>query len=122
MGALTTPFRDTGSGSLTIGATGTLPFSSGLDSSGSTWLIDVASSSNYDVVDVTGNLNITGATLSVTGASGNQGTLVIATYSGTLSGTFDSNNLPADWSIDYNYQGLNQIALIPHPSSRSPAP
>lgn len=46
-------FRDTGSGSLTIGATGTLSFSSGLDSSGSTWLIDVASSSNYDVVDVT---------------------------------------------------------------------
>lgn len=69
---------------------------------------------------MTGNLNITGATLSVTGASGNQGTLVIANYSGTLSGTFDSNNLPADWSIDYNYQGLNQIALIPEPSTVIP--
>lgn len=103
-----------------VGTTGTLSFVNGLDSSFSTWLIDVASSSDHDVVDVTGNLDISGATLTVNNPGAHGGPLVIANYSGTLTGTFDFDNLPAGWSIDYNYQGLNQIALIPEPGTIVP--
>lgn len=41
---------------------------------------------------------------------------VIATYD-TLNGEFGKvNNLPPGYSLDYNYNGLNQIALVPEPA------
>jgi len=42
---------------------------------------------------------------------------VIASY-GTLVGQFDSLSLPAGYRIDYQYGGLNQIALVaPEPAA-----
>lgn len=101
----------------TNGTVGSLAFVNGLDASDATWLIDLAGISG-DVVDVTGNLNISGSTLNVNGTSG--GPIVIATYSGTLNGTFVFDNLPAGWTVDYNYMGLSQIALVPEPGTVIP--
>ncbi len=59
---------------------------------------------------VNGNLNITGASLEVTGSTVNT-VRIIAEY-GSRTGTFGSNlNLPTGWFVDYNYQGQNKIAL-----------
>lgn len=71
-----------------------------------------------DVVTVTGALDITGATLHTDFSGAASFTpLVIATY-GTLTGTFAVvQGLPPGWSIDYHYQSLNQIALVPEPST-----
>lgn len=105
----------------TDGTTGTLRFANGLDSSDATWLVDIVSASDLDVVDVTGNLDLTGAQLTVSGSLSDGQPHVIATYSGTLTGTFAFDNLPAGWSIDYSF-GLadNQIALVPEPGTIVP--
>jgi autotransporter-associated beta strand protein len=59
---------------------------------------------------------VAGATLSVTEVTPPPaGALVIATYN-TLVGTFATINSPSTLLIDYNYQGLKQIALIRPPS------
>ncbi|MEO5711956.1 MAG: autotransporter-associated beta strand repeat-containing protein [Luteolibacter sp.] len=63
-------------------------------------------------ISVAGNLDIDGATLAVSppvgGATGNY---VIATYSGTLTGSFAvSPALPAGYSVDYSIPG--QIRLV----------
>ena len=65
-----------------------------------------------DILTVTNNLNITGATLELdlTGAL-TAPVYVIASY-GTLTGTFANvANLPAGYAINYNYSG-NEIALM----------
>jgi hypothetical protein len=71
-----------------------------------------------DTIDVGGTLNTTGATLRFDfGSPVYPWEFVFATY-GTLVGTFATvEGLPAGWSIDYRYQGLNQIALVPEPST-----
>lgn len=65
------------------------------------------------------NLNLGSAsTLDVAGLGGADA-YVIATYS-SLTGAFDLSRsvLPANYHVDYNYQGGNQIALvIPEPAS-----
>lgn len=61
------------------------------------------------VLDVGGVLDLTGATLQVTGSTLST-VRVIAEY-GSRNGTFGSNLiLPPGWFVDYNYQG-NKIAL-----------
>jgi len=71
-----------------------------------------------DTIDVGGTLNTTGATLHFDfGSPVYPWEFVFATY-GTLVGTFATvEGLPAGWSVDYRYQGLNQIALVPEPST-----
>jgi len=71
-----------------------------------------------DTIDVGGTLNTTGATLRFDfGSPVYPWEFVFATY-GTLVGTFATvEGLPAGWSVDYRYQGLNQIALVPEPST-----
>jgi hypothetical protein len=71
-----------------------------------------------DTIDVGDTLNTTGATLRFDfGSPVFPWEFVFATY-GTLVGTFATvEGLPAGWSIDYRYQGLNQIALVPEPST-----
>ena len=66
-----------------------------------------------DCLTVTNNLNITNAALSLNVLSSlNDASYVIASY-GTLAGTFTSvGNLPMGYRVDYNYQSLNQIALV----------
>jgi autotransporter-associated beta strand protein len=66
-----------------------------------------------DVLAVVGNLNVTGATLAVSeiGAGATESSYVIATYTGTLTGTFAvSPALPAGYSVDYTTSG--QIKLV----------
>ena len=61
-------------------------------------------------LNVAGDLDITQASLVVTG-TGASSAHIIAQY-GTLTGTrFDSVNIPQGWTIDYEYDG-NKIALV----------
>lgn len=65
-------------------------------------------------LDVTGRLNLNDAKLMVKpGCIGkSDGSGVIASY-GSLNGRFILDApLPTGWSIDYNYKGLKQIALV----------
>ena len=63
-----------------------------------------------DVLAVTGALNITGATLDLSGTPA-AATYTIATYTGTLTGTFTASPaLPTDYSLDYATVG--QIKLV----------
>ena len=66
-----------------------------------------------DRLAVGGSLTLSGATLDVTALDvPGQPAYVIASY-GILSGTFSSvTGIPAGYGIDYNYNGLNQIALV----------
>ena len=77
-----------------------------------------------DLLDVTGSLKL-GSGSVVTFSNLGAGLLdlnsayVFAKYgTGGLTGTFSSvNNLPLGFTIDYNYNGLNQIAIVPEPSA-----
>ena len=69
---------------------------------------------NVDKLDVGGTLTLSvGSTLDFNELSAPSGAvLVIASY-GTLSGTFTTvTDLPSGYTLDYNYNGLNQIALV----------
>jgi hypothetical protein len=71
---------------------------------------DSSAPSTCGRMDVTGALNITNTTLNLT--CNGVGTFVVATY-GSLTGQFSATNgLPAGLSIDYNYQGAKQIAVV----------
>lgn len=79
---------------------------------GGTLGIDV-SGANSDKLAVGSTLNISAATLNVNvGAAPTEPVYIIASY-GALTGTFASTTgIPAGYSIDYNYNSLNQIALV----------
>ncbi|MEN8744572.1 MAG: hypothetical protein ABF320_07795 [Lentimonas sp.] len=73
--------------------------------------------SNYDSITVEGTLDISGLTLDFneTGAGATLGIYILADYSeGTLSGANFGTviDLPSGYTIDYNYEGLGQIALV----------
>jgi fibronectin-binding autotransporter adhesin len=81
--------------------------------------LDGAGSGSADKLEVVGQLDITGATLSLSQITAvNDDAYVIASY-GTLAGPFSAvNNLPAGYQIDYNYLGNNEIAVVvPEPST-----
>ena len=63
-------------------------------------------------LETTGNLDITNATLELTGTP-TQPVYIIARY-GSLTGTQFASvpTLPPGYSIDYNYQALGQIAIV----------
>ncbi|WP_353566395.1 beta strand repeat-containing protein [Haloferula sargassicola] len=65
-----------------------------------------------DRLNVTGTLTVTGATLDFDELSAPTGPVyVIASYT-SLVGTFSEVDVPAGYSVDYHYQGANQIALV----------
>jgi fibronectin-binding autotransporter adhesin len=77
-------------------------------------------SPNVDVLDALGALNISSATVNftVTGTPA-QPAYVFAEY-GSLTGTFATvDNLPSGYTINYDYQGDDEIALVavPEPAS-----
>jgi len=111
-GTLGGPLTVSSGGSIAPGVTtGTLTASAGAVVAG-TLNCDVDGTS-VDTLAVTGNLDLTGATLAVSpsGAGATQSSYVIATYTGTLTGTFIvSPALPAGYSVSYSTPG--QIKLV----------
>lgn len=67
---------------------------------------------------VSAGLDITNAAVNFTSVGTlDDGVYIIASYTSLTGTTFASvTGLQAGYSIDYNYQGLNQIAVIPEPS------
>lgn len=72
--------------------------------------------STIDLLNVTGAFDITGATVDFDNLGASTLTSaphVFVSYgAGLLTGTFTPVDLPAGYSINYNYLGLNQIALV----------
>lgn len=107
----------------TSGTIGTLSFLAGLTFSGSSAAfddnIDMAGQSGE--LAVTGNLALgTGTTLNVSVLDSTSGSpYTIATYSGTLTGTFAAANLPAGYSVNYGTGSDSAITLVevPEPAS-----
>jgi len=107
-------------GNITVNAGGTLApgASTGTLSAvnsvtiGGTLGIDV-NGAGSDKLVVGSTLNISAAALNVAvGAAPTEPVYIIASY-GALTGTFASTTgIPAGYSIDYNYNSLNQIALV----------
>jgi autotransporter-associated beta strand protein len=108
-----------GSAASTIG---TLTMTAGLNDTG-TYLDDINAAGGTDLLAVTGNITLGAASILdvnvLNSASGNPYT--IATYTGTLSGTFNSTSLPAGYSVNYG-TGSNSsitIAIVPEPATLS---
>jgi autotransporter-associated beta strand protein len=99
----------------TVGTTGTL--NTGATTIAGTYACDVTASAT-DLLAVTGNLDITGATLAVNSVSPAASSYTIATYSGSLTGTFTASPaLPAGYTLDYATTGvikLVQSVSIPY--------
>jgi fibronectin-binding autotransporter adhesin len=73
--------------------------------------------SSSNALAVNGNINLSSLldNLTFTGAADGTTHYVIATYTGTLTGTFNSvANLPTGYTVDYN---AGQIVLAPEPRS-----
>ena len=65
-----------------------------------------------DRLDVTGSLTLSGATVNFDAVTApSQAVYIIATYT-SLTGTFSEVDVPAGYTVDYNYLGGNQIALV----------
>jgi hypothetical protein len=79
------------------------------DGANSIWSIDVSGASS-DLLAVTGNIDLSAVdTLNVTGVGNLATTFTIATYTGTLTGTFETTNMPTGYSIDYSTLGQIRI-------------
>lgn len=112
-------------GTITPGASpgliGNMVFSNNLTLAG-TYVVDLVGSSvghTNDFINIFGTLDIGSGFLNanLTGLTTNNEVFIIAQY-GNLTGTFAGMTLPSGYQIDYNYQSLNQIALvIPEPSA-----
>jgi fibronectin-binding autotransporter adhesin len=75
-------------------------------------------SATADGLAVTGNLDITGATLNLSTVTPTPGTYTIATYSGALTGTFTpSPALPSGYVLDYSTTGQVRLTV---PNTTSP--
>jgi subtilase-type serine protease len=87
----------------TLSATGNVT-----DGASAIWNIDLSGAS-ADMLAVTGNIDLSALdNLNVTG-SGTGSSWIIATYTGTLSGTFDS--VTSGYSVDYGTGSNSQITL-----------
>lgn len=74
-----------------------------------TYVCDVDATTS-DVLAVTGNLNLTGATFTLAGTPA-AASYTIATYTGSLTGTFTASPaLPSGYSLDYSTTG--QVKLV----------
>ena len=75
-------------------------------------------SATTDLLAVTGDLNITGATFALNTVTPTPGTYTIATYSGGLTGTFTpSPALPSGYLLDYGTTGQIKLTV---PSTATP--
>ena len=81
----------------TVGTTGTL--NAGATTLAGTYACDVSASAT-DRLAVTGNLDLTGSTLTITGTA-NPGTYVIATYTGARTNAL-GGTLPSGYSVNYD--------------------
>ncbi|MCG3150628.1 MAG: hypothetical protein PCFJNLEI_04116 [Verrucomicrobiae bacterium] len=90
---------------------GTLVFSNSLTLAGS-YQAEFGDGGNDQLI-VVGDLTLSGATLDLTAVGGLTGAAyVIASY-GDLFGTFSvTNGMPVGYTLDYNYTGANQIAIV----------
>jgi len=97
-------------GTLAPGTTGTGTLATGSLTLTGTYACQINGSAS-DNVTVNGDLDLTGATLTVTEITPkSQPSYVIATYTGTLTGTFAS--VPSGYTVDYSTAGL--VSLIPN--------
>ncbi|MGA2440103.1 MAG: PEP-CTERM sorting domain-containing protein, partial [Tepidisphaeraceae bacterium] len=108
----------------TSGTIANLSFVSGLSFNGSlaAYDADVNAAGQSDDLAVAGNLDLgTGTTLNVNVLDSTSGGIyTIATYTGSLTGTFAATNLPAGYSVDYGTGNDSAITLvIPEPTSLS---
>lgn len=108
-----------GSAASTIG---TLTLNSGLTlgSAGGIYSDDINSAGASDLLAITGNLTINSADSLMVNVldSASGGNYTIATYTGTLTGTFGTVNLPAGYSINYGTGSNSAITLnVPEPAS-----
>jgi autotransporter-associated beta strand protein len=79
-----------------------------IDGAGATWAIDL-SGATADKLAVTGNIDLTAAdTLAISGA-GTGSSWVIATYTGALTGTFDT--ITSGYTVNYGSGTNSQITL-----------
>jgi hypothetical protein len=96
-------------------AIGSLSFVGNVDlTNGGTLAIELGPGGTADFIDVSGTLSIGGSTLALTVPFGDTGLVYTIARYGTLSGLFGSiTGLPnGNWFVDYNYQGLNEIAIV----------
>ena len=96
---------------------GSLSFLGNVDLSqngGGTFAVDLGASGTSDFIDVSGTFSIANSTLDVTVGVPDTGLAYIIAQYGTLLGEFATiTGLPGpSWYVDYNYQSLNQIAII----------
>ena len=94
---------------------GSLSFLGDVDfTNGGTLAIDLGASGTSDFIDVAGSLLLAGSTLDLTIAVQDAGVAYVIAHYGSLSGLFATvNGLPGpSWHVDYNYQGLNEIAIV----------
>ncbi len=71
-----------------------------------------------DMLSVSGDLDIAGATLDLNFIGPPSGMAYLIADYGTLTGTFGSVvDLPAGWYVDYRFGGMNKIAVVPEPSA-----
>jgi len=96
---------------------GSLSFLGNVDLSqngGGTLAIGLGASGASDFIDVSGTLSLAGSTLDLNVGVQDHGLAYIIAHYGTLLGTFATiNGLPgASWHVDYNYLGLNEIAIV----------
>ena len=94
-------------------AVGTLTLASTPAALGGLFKVDVATGGACDRLTVQGNLNVSGLTMQVEDTAGlsRDKTYTVATCTGTLSGTFIGDNLPARWLIRYDADG-KRVFLI----------
>lgn len=112
-----------GTPSVTLGATGVLNTSAQaafamLSSQPFTFTLDAASTGTAGKI-VAAGLDITNAAVNFTALGTlDDGAYIIASYTSLTGAAFASvTGLQAGYSIDYNYGGLNQIAVVPEPSA-----
>ncbi len=118
----------TGGADIDSGTRGTLTFGGGLNAAGSTWLVDLVetTSMDSDLIAVSGNLNITDAIFMdrFSGSFNETNTYTIATYTGTLTGTFfgwaddtDKSLGGGSYRINYNDGGAITLTAVPEPGA-----
>ena len=87
-------------------------------SAGSVFEVELGSGVS-DLLAINGNLTLAdGALLNLLGTADGVTSYIIASYTGTLSGTFSNPTLPVGYSIDYGSGSNSQISLlVPEPAS-----
>lgn len=82
------------------------------------YLADVDATGHHDSLLINGNLDLSSTTdaLSVNVIDFLGGEYVLASYTGTLTGSFDSIMLPPGTAIDYGTRSNSQIRIVPEPT------